>query len=385
MNILHLAKDEKFIDFFAKTISIAGSNSHRFIITTAHIDQPLRYIREIEPYRKVDNNFFSSAEMYSDLQSCDVLLVHFLTLSAARMIMAAPNHVKIVWSGWGADYYHLLPGGESRLLGPDAHRIATKFDAQRIQKNPLLLARLVLRPLRRLYNRHKLLQPAIKRVQYFSAPIPEDYDLLKKYCGNWFSPQYIQLNYASVETFASKVENIEKRNILVGNSASLTNNHIEVFRLLKKHDLTHRKVIVPLSYGDAQYRQVVLDAGHNILGESFQPLVDFMPLNEYNNLIASCSCAIMNQYRQQALGNIGSILQGGARLFLNKKNVTSEFLRARGAYINDIEELNSENTQDLFSELSVDQKKRNILVLDEFWGQKIIELNILKFIECLAL
>lgn len=381
MKVLHLVQDEKFIDFFARSIDISDCISHRYIVYKPNLEKALRHIRKVNPFRQVDDGYFPSELMNEDLANCDVLVIHFLTTQGAIMINAAPAKVKVVWSGWGADYYHLLPGGEKGLLGPETHRVARELDLKRAKTNPLLHARLILRPIRRFYVHHTLLMPAIRRVDLFSSPIPEDYVLIKNHLSDRFFASYIQLNYGSVaDTFALGNEVVEKKNILVGNSATLTNNHIEVFKMLANYDLADRKIIVPLSYGDADYRNIIVYYGQKIFGSKFQPIIDFMPLDDYNKLISTCSCAIMNNYRQQALGNIGAMLYGGSKLFLNSKNITSEFFTRRGAHISDVEELVL-GGEDVFSELSTPQKNKNIKVLEEFWGELKIAENSLEFIK----
>lgn len=383
MNILHLVEDEKFIDFFARTMPQKAGINHRYIVQVNELNRPLRHIQQMQPFRCVDSSYFTSKLMQQDLMASDVLVVHFMTLWGARMIRSAPSHVKIVWSGWGADYYHLLPGGEQAVWSSQTREIASVIDKQRAQKNFAVHARRLLRPWRRLYLRETQLIPALKKVNFFSAPLPEDYYLLRRALGNAFRASFVQINYGSVEeTFAIGSESVDGENILVGNSATLTNNHIEIFRLLAKHNLSGRKVIVPLSYGDSDYRQIILELGQDLLGESFMPLVNFMPLAEYNRLTGTCSIAIMNHYRQQALGNIGSILYRGAKLFLSNKNVAYGFLRAKGAHVCEIGDLES-GSSNAFSSLTREQKADNVKALHCFWGQEKVSENATSFINAL--
>lgn len=383
MKFLHLVPDEKFVDFFASAMSKIEGCHHRYIVHTSAPDQPLRHILRPKPFRKVDNTYFSSNNMRADLASCDVLLVHFLTLHGAKMISEAPSNVKIVWSGWGADYYHLLPGGDNSLLGSKTRQIARRLNLQQAIKNPISLAKQLSRPIRRLQIRNLKLIPAIRRVDLFSSPVPDDYFLVKQHLDADFRATYVQLNYGSVEgTFAIGGEVARGANILVGNSASLTNNHVEVFMLLKKHDLSNRKVIVPLNYGDLAYRQIVLGHGQEILGSNFHPVINFLPIERYNELISSCSCAIMNHHRQQAIGNIGSILYRGAKLYLNRKNVVTDFFERRGAHIFDIQTLRTPSARS-FDALTTDEMFRNREILEEFWGEARIFRNLLAFVETL--
>lgn len=379
LRMLHLVTDEKFIDFYNSIINRVPGCRHRYIVHQIDPYQPLKHIRQVCPFRKVDGSYFSSAAMRADLLDCDVLVVHSLTQQGARMIDAAPSSVRIVWSGWGADYYCFGPGGKRNLYSRETRQIASKIDFQRPGFNPITLARYLFKPVQRIYSKHSIMIPAIRKVEYFSAPLPNDYLLLKQWFGKCFSAKYIQLNYGNLEELFVGDCGSNGNDILVGNSASLTSNHVDVFRMLEKQDLNKRKVIVPLSYGNPAYRDVVLSYGNKMLGDNFHPIVDFIPLAEYNNLISSCACAIMNHYRQQALGNIGAVLFNGARLYLNKKNVTYEFFKKRGAHVYDIEEMNGVS-EEVFSRITVEQRIKNVQVLKEMWGQDKVSENIYSFI-----
>jgi dTDP-N-acetylfucosamine:lipid II N-acetylfucosaminyltransferase len=98
-----------------------------------------------------------------------------------------------------------------------------------------------------------------KKVDFFSAPIPDDFKLLRSSLGSRFKAEYVQLNYGNVpQTFLPGSEKLTGKDILVGNSATPTNNHVEVFKLLSDLDLRGHKVIAPLSYGDERYRDAII-------------------------------------------------------------------------------------------------------------------------------
>ena len=71
------------------------------------------------------------------------------------------------------------------------------------------------------------------------------------------------------------------KHIQLGNSATPTNNHIEAIDWLAQMELGARRVIVPLSYGSDEYRDMVCAYGKKRLGDTFQPVTDFMPFDEY--------------------------------------------------------------------------------------------------------
>lgn len=107
-------------------------------------------------------------------------------------------------------------------------------------------------------------------------------------------------------------------NVVVGNSAAATGNHREAFQLLMKAGIGKRKIIVPLSYG--ANKEQIMDAGCNILKEHFVPIVDFLSLDKYNELLCSARTFVYDNYRQEATGNIVIALYIGATLFLNDRN-----------------------------------------------------------------
>ena len=127
--------------------------------------------------------------------------------------------------------------------------------------------------------------------------------------------------------------------ILVGNSASMTCNHKETFDLLVKAGFKNRKIIAPLSYGDAVYGEKTAELGKKFFSSDFKPLKDFMPMQDYVATIKKCCYVIMNHRRQQAVGNIVIMLYLGARIFLREENPTFPFLKDLGVEISSVQEL----------------------------------------------
>ena len=129
--------------------------------------------------------------------------------------------------------------------------------------------------------------------------------------------------------------NSETVNILLGNSAAKTNNHQEIFQKLK--EVNNIKVHVPLSYGDDAYRNHIIKEGQKILGNRFSPLIEFMKLANYNKFLTNIDVAIFNHKRQQALGNIITLLGMGKKVFIREEITTYEFLYDLGITFYSIE------------------------------------------------
>jgi hypothetical protein len=116
-------------------------------------------------------------------------------------------------------------------------------------------------------------------------------------------------------------------NLLLGNSAADTNNHLDAFEILKK--VKNIKVYCVLSYGgNKSYIEYVIKKGIEIFGERFVPITNFMYREEYMEFINSIDILFMYSNRQQAFGNICSFLSLGKPVFLKNENTIKGYLDA---------------------------------------------------------
>ena len=158
--------------------------------------------------------------------------------------------------------------------------------------------------------------------------------MLKNYNYVKIDVEHIEFTYYPIEFTFKNNQDIELgNNILVGNSATPTNNHFEVFELLSKFSLEERKIITPLSYGNKVYAEKVKRLGDNMFKDNFFPITEFMTLEKYNKVIQQCGVVIINTYRQQAVGNILSMLWMGAKIYLDNKNTFYKYLKRKGFFI----------------------------------------------------
>ena len=382
MNVLHLISDEKFFTFVSEVFSALPDVTNRYVAHVRDRSTPLSHIGGMKLWRVVGRTYFFSPSMTRDLDWCDCLLIHCLSTAGARMILKAPKRVTVMWSAWGTDYYTFLTDNEQSLLGDDTRQILTAVSNSGYISKHVNRGRDQIKFYKRRVLTNRLLLPSIERVDLFSAPIPDDFDGLRRALGAQFRADYVQLNYGSVEhSFQPGPDRITGDDILIGNSGAVTNNHAEVFRALSKWKLSTQKFIVPLSYGYSAhpgYREALLNLGQTLLGPQFEPILKFMSLQDYNAVIARCSTVIMNQRRQQAVGNIGAMLFKGAKLFLDERNSAFSFLRNRGARVFSMSDLN-QSLDHAFVPLAEDERQKNRQVLREFWNHEVVLSNAKRF------
>ena len=142
--------------------------------------------------------------------------------------------------------------------------------------------------------------------------------------------------------------------ILIGNSATLSNNHLDIFETIKG---VENRLIVPLSYGAygyKDYRNIVFFKGKKIFGKNLKIIDSFLSIEEYDKVLLSCNTMIMYHLRQQALGNIYKGLYLGLRIFLNKKSITYKYLIDLGMIVFDLEK-----DKDLLG-IELDQREKDV-------------------------
>lgn len=349
VKILHLSPDDKFVDMALVYFEFLKPNLNTLFV---YANKKPTYVKSPATLVNKDTIFTEF-----DKKKYGLIVIHSLSPVWFDFIRKIAKDIPIVWVGWGYDYYDLM---SNDLLLHKTEKLTHKLGIIDSCKN-------FLRKIKKIYlYRNKM--EVVERLNYFSPVLHLEYEQIKSKLNLDKFPDYVYFNYGSLEkNFIRGYENkkVNGKNILIGNSATDTNNHLEVFDLLKDIKIEDSvKVVCPLSYGNEKYKKLIVEIGKNEFKDSFDPLVDFIDIDSYINKIISCRVVIMNHVRQQAFGNIITMLYLGAKIFLRKENPIYVFLKAQGAVIYSIQDL--EDNHSLFegdlSDMDV-MKNREVLQL----------------------
>lgn len=348
LKILHLANDEKFIDQAIKSFERVAPGANDLYIYSR---KPLRFVRS--PAKICSIVDIVTGKISKGLSGHDVVIIHSLDPVWYKTILKLPKDIPVVWLGWGYDYYDIIYGSRERMFLPlTSMELQKKLPQGGFRKIIKSLIRKALFPTKK--------SKIIRRLNFFSPVLPAEYGMVNdKYSSGAF-PEYALWNYGNLEEDLVKGfadAQVTGSSILVGNSASPENNHIDSFFLLLSLGVDDRKIVAPLSYGDAQYKDLILVKGRELLDVRFEPLIDFMPISEYVRVLESCGFVVMNHIRQQAVGNIVIMLYLGAKVFLRKECPTYAYFLDQGAVIFSIQDL--EKNPDLLKE-RLDHKSMEI-------------------------
>ncbi len=325
--IVHIIHDDKFIDMAMREFEAVAPGIHKFVIIGRA--RSLRYIKS----KSILFHDRDSAKLLINLPNCAAVVFHAIPdLSYLRII---PGGKKIIWLGWGFDYYDRLLTA-AFPTGLFLNKTRQLFNAKQS------LARRTVRKIKStvkwaigrgsLQNKQLL-----TKVSAFSPVLDVEYRLACQ-LNPWFKPDYLAWNYGTLEddmlADGGSCTDPLGPHVLVGNSASFENNHLEVFDYLERHvDLTALKIYAPLSYGDDLYKEKIITAGYKKFGDQFVPLTDFMEKDKYIALLQSCGHVFMNHLRQQAVGNICIMMLKGAKIYMNPQSPLYQWLLDRNAVI----------------------------------------------------
>lgn len=330
--IIHCMHAEKFIEPFIDLVeSNFDSSQHIFLIrqsekfptksranvkilseNTRPIWKMLFYIRNVSNSRKI---------ILHGLFHKEIILMLFFQPWLLK---------KCYWIMWGGDLYHYQ--FRKRSLKSDLFEKVRAF--------------------------------VIRRMGHLVTYISGDYDLARQWYGatgeyheSFMYPSNLYKNYQI------KPKSLQTLNILVGNSAVVTNKHLEVLKKLSIYKNKDIKIIVPLSYGSPEYAQTVIDFGRNEFGDKFIPLMEFISFEKYLKLLAEVDIAIFNHSRQQALGNTITLLGLGKKVFMRRDVVQWNLFEQIGVKIFDVLNLNLEL-------LDAETQNRNKEVISEYFSEK---------------
>ena len=294
MKILHFCSLDKFIPPFINNIKENFEQSEHLFWLFGDIDTYSVDIDSNVKYggRKLSTKIWALFYFMKDLHCVDKIVLHSFTSTKIALILFFMPWLskKCYWFIWGGDLYGFKT--EKRNL--------------------------------KWYTKELFRRPVIRRMANLVTYLKGDYNLAREWygctgmwheCIMYTSNTYKELPIGIIDT--------PSVNILLGNSADPTNNHIDALQKISAYKDEKIEVIAPLSYGKKEYSSYVIREGERILGDKFRAITDFLPFPRYLELLSSINMAVFNHDRQQAMGN--TILLLGLKKTVYIKRGTSQW------------------------------------------------------------
>lgn len=334
--IVHIFTDEKFFDNISDFFDLLPNVKNRYLYYSKDNDYKFEYIKQshkIELYR--DFKLFSSELSRDDI---DIVYFHSLPPAYYHYLKYIPKKEKIIWWAWGYDiYFHW--GICPPLIKLPLYKPQTlNYIKAHSRLGFYSFIKLAYRIMRYFYDFY-LRRSAIKRIDYFSPVIPTEYDLLRSGCRFFHAKPFmlkVGPGYRPMPEFRYCKD---QGNILIGNSLTFTNNHLDIFKMVRNIRISDcSKYIIPINYG-SDFKDIEKFKSIANLGSKAIWLDQFIPYEKYMAMLDSCSYAIFGVIRQQAMGNIRSCLNRGIKVFLYKDSIVYKDLKQRGYKVFPIEDI----------------------------------------------
>ncbi len=375
IKILHIAPDDKFISAADYLFESAFPEAENQFIIVKELDdgQKLKHVKLKENYSLKYNNQLAIKDLANDISDYQIVVLHFLLKFSVDLINITPSTTTFLWIIWGRDIYE-SDLFEYKLYGDKTYKnfVDKSFIYSSLSK------------VKRAFGGNKneaansLKKKAIEKVKLVGAPFAEEFQYFKDLGLFSANTEMTRFVYYPLElVFKNNLDQrVSGNSIQIGNSATATNNHLEIFDLLSQFDIEDRKLIVPLSYGDKKYGEAIVKVGAEKFQSNFVALKDFMPLEEYQKLMSQCSIVIMNHYRQQAFGNILSTLWMGAKVYLDEASTIYQALKRMGCYIYLVKDDLQLHNKSALLPLSEEQVAHNRKILSNFCSTRSIVDNL---------
>lgn len=319
--IVHLFPKSQFTEEFVDFINgHFDGDEHEFILYT---NVPFDISADVYKYSNVfDYDRFDLSWLKEKLIKADRIILHNLGILFRELCIFFVNPAlcrKTIWLIWGGDLYCYREPKTSI-----AEKIVETMRKRIIQRFPLV-----------------------------ATLTDGDFTLLTE----WYSykGRNIRLDYYEGYTVELMDEIMKSESvkdgtirILLGNSATKTNRHIEALELLahlKNEDIL---IFAPLSYGDKEYGSVVIQKGKELFAEKFVPLLEYMSRDDYYRMLYKIDVGLFNNDRQQGTGNIEALLYYGKKVFIrDDTSMWPEWVDKEGYSLGNISDIKSMTLDEL--------------------------------------
>lgn len=315
---LHIVPDNTFINAFYDNLNELGLlGTNRLVVRTngKNLVSVKRDLPFAPLYSERFENFVGNTSEY------EKVFIHYFTPLLYKWV-ARHQFNELNWMVWGGDLYN-LPGIDAVCYEP----VTLKKYIKRDWSFATLLYML------KVYIIHDSFKGmAYGKVNNILTWMREEYQFAMNHLPVKADHKFFfyenQSPYETLDAFRKPVQDRVKIKLIIGNSGTPANNHLDVVDFLNQRGVK-ADLIVPVSYGDKRYISFLkkhLKFNHG----SLQFIEEYMPFKDYVEVLSTADALVMNTVRPQGYGNILMMLYLDKPVFFNEKNSSLAELREAG-------------------------------------------------------
>lgn len=346
-HILHILADDKFSDYAIEQFEQMSVPSDFVLIVTGEEEALVKHRAKTSIMRRGDATYNMLLE---NIANYEAIIMHGLFWKYDYDILTRiSDTTKVAWVNWGGeiygrkDVYYDFLSLRSRVM-ESLHSWKSLFKRNHFDPH------------------YELPIDVFRRVNYCMTDEKEEFEYAQRYL-QLPNMEHLFYNYYTLEHMVGPL--IDKRcrgnNIFMGNCGANECNYWDAMPIAAKLKDKGQKVIIPISrgYGEPWVCNRVKRLGKWLYGPDFMPLTEFLPREQYNELICNCSTMIMPHYAPRAQGNIITALWLGMRVYLSERNMTYHHFKRLGCTVYSIEKDLKRSNKNRFTPMTDEELKIN--------------------------
>lgn len=340
MKILHLITDHQVIERTLGVYEDLFPNQNEVLLFNN--TKEIKHLEKYASSKCVTSKTIRQIAESIDFSDITYVIAHYMTMDKIDFIKYVPKNVHVCWEVYGYDLYN-------QFLEPNGYRVTytdptpyLKYAFFRMYFRTFFNMGLIIKGYKSPFKwqkqrQFKYISNRIDSIQYccrYDAHFIEEFSHRQIL-------SYEVFNYSLTEVLGDLKDSpfTTGKHILVGNSASFSNNHLYVLEFLNKMGLSPDvKLIMPLSYGGTnKYADDVEKEFCDAFSGRVKALRQYMPLHEYNKMFLEINSCIMSAWRQESIGTIIMCLYLGVKVFMSNRSPLYKWLVECGFKIFELE------------------------------------------------
>lgn len=308
MIVVHVYADRKFVSEIAKYESKHIEN--RLIFLGDEFEVQSMFSGTVSFYLPQKNQINNIVAACID---ADLVVINELDDFKAQIALQLPKNKKIAWRFYGYELYAKI---RAEVTSKATQEILNQ------QGNQLSIMSEMRRKIVKRFPIFSVFHRAMNRCDYFIGVIEEEYVqlLARGFKLPTFLPIPINYRQGALKAYAKEPF------IIVGNSRSYYNNHMDILRIVRKVQEPMFTIKLFFNYGsDSSYAATIRGEANKIPGVEI--IETFLSKDEFEAIYQRAAALVINGYRQMALGNIFAALKFGTKVYLSEKNPAWKWLR----------------------------------------------------------
>jgi hypothetical protein len=361
MHNYHIVVDHAFVSWYINDVTSLGLLANNTFWVRGE-ESEAKFLKSGDHIEWVGHDYIALANRLNKiLQPEDKVFLHWYDLPLADFVMNLISTAVVYNVHWGGELleepylYHAKRNYAPKTLALIQNEVDNKIKEILRQRNFLKFPFFWIYKVRdaiRLHKTFKLKRESVQRLQYnINHPANTGDDRLAATLYN--HPKLVplagfyDLNFDLASSTIAKTKfskSNEPLNILLNNAAHYSGNHLDAIELLSKNvQFSQYRFHSPLSYSGSPYQITsIVKYGKEKLKESFIPITELMPREEYVEFLGSMDVLFMYQNISQGFGNIIAALTQGKPVFLRKINSLTEMLTNIGIKVYDADAISDE-------------------------------------------